>query len=245
MLPGFAVSPNDRTLALEDGNGNVYLYDASTGKELRELPGQISFTGIAFSPDGKYLVEWGTAGGEFGTSGENIVVWNTAKGTKVVLPGHGGFVNCVAVNAAGTLVSGDDDGQLVLWNEARGIELGVFTNQSDSVQTLAFSPNGNTLAASGSTGTVFVWDLSAKTIVDEVQRSDHIVNDLAFSPDGRTLVAGYNDGAIVLTSSLGWLGSLNQIRSFVCSEVRGNLTRTQWSRYVPGEPYQKLCPDFP
>ncbi|WP_158710335.1 WD40 repeat domain-containing serine/threonine protein kinase [Streptomyces sp. NRRL F-5126] len=60
-----------------------------------------------------------------------------------------------------------------------------------SVGSVAFSPNGNTLAASHGLGGVQLWNVATgKTTHTLTAPDDFIVKSVAFSPDGRTLAAG-------------------------------------------------------
>jgi WD40 repeat protein/energy-coupling factor transporter ATP-binding protein EcfA2 len=76
---------------------------------------------------------------------------------------------------------------------------GTLMDRTSPVSSVAFSPDGRTVAAGDSTGAVIVWDLGAPS------RPGHLleahagsVSSLAFSPDGRTLAAGSFDGRVVL-----------------------------------------------
>ena len=69
------------------------------------------------------------------------------------------------------------------------------------VHSLAYSPEGRTLASGswdGTTGTAILWDTATWTMLKT--RSDHSgeVNGVAFSPDGRTLASAGSDGTIAL-----------------------------------------------
>lgn len=66
------------------------------------------------------------------------------------------------------------------------------------VWSVAFSPDGKTLAASGSRGPIKLWDV--KTGKEKATLTGHrnIVSSVAFSPDGKTLASGSNDMTIRL-----------------------------------------------
>ena len=67
---------------------------------------------------------------------------------------------------------------------------------------MAFSPNGELLAAAVSSGGVRVWDLSTGRAVaepaSEILLQDNSVNGLAFSPNGRLLATADGDGTVRL-----------------------------------------------
>lgn len=75
----------------------------------------------------------------------------------------------------------------------------VLKGHTDAVYSLAFSPDGKTLASAGVEGTVQLWDTetarSRNTLKPERRSGIH---SLGFSPDGRTLASGHQDGTIIL-----------------------------------------------
>lgn len=65
------------------------------------------------------------------------------------------------------------------------------TGQAGEVVSLAFSPDGQTVALGGSDGTVRLWDVtSGEPRAKFHMGRDDLVLSLAFSPDSRTLAAG-------------------------------------------------------
>jgi WD40 repeat protein/tRNA A-37 threonylcarbamoyl transferase component Bud32 len=88
-LPGgplLAWGPDGRQLAVGDERGTVRVYEAATGKEVRLLidplaggDQHLSFTGLAFSPDGRRLASVG--GGPFA---RHVRLWDVASGQDLV-----------------------------------------------------------------------------------------------------------------------------------------------------------------
>ncbi|MYI63126.1 MAG: hypothetical protein F4105_16025 [Gemmatimonadetes bacterium] len=66
---------------------------------------------------------------------------------------------------------------------------------TDWVLSVAFSPDGTTLASGAADGTVKLWDVEKRKEIDTLKKGDwgFIYSSVAFSPDGRLLAAGAGD----------------------------------------------------
>src|SRR4051812_37540481 len=62
-----------------------------------------------------------------------------------------------------------------------------------SVLSVAFSPNGNTLASGGSDCTIILWDTLSGKVCCTLKGHDNTVFSLAFSPDGKILASASGD----------------------------------------------------
>ncbi|MGW0781172.1 protein kinase domain-containing protein [Streptomyces sp. NPDC002913] len=123
---------------------------------LRELPSLRSVVTIdeertnretaVFSPDGQLLAVSQMDG--------SIKLWNAASRRQVVmLKGHRQEVTTLAFHpTAGTLASGSGDGAVRLWDTATGRTTAAFTCPQ-AVESVAFSPDGKTVAAGFTTYT--------------------------------------------------------------------------------------------
>ncbi|MEP7378509.1 MAG: TIR domain-containing protein, partial [Chloroflexota bacterium] len=73
------------------------------------------------------------------------------------------------------------------------------TGHADAVDSVAFSPDGRTLASGSSDSSVILWDVATRTRIGEPLPSPTGgVYSVAFSPDGRTLAGGTSEDSVIL-----------------------------------------------
>jgi len=70
---------------------------------------------------------------------------------------------------------------------------------TNTVVSVAFSPDGKTIASGSYDGTIILWDVAnGQPIGNLIQASKGFIRSIAFSPDGKTIASGGDDNAVIL-----------------------------------------------
>jgi WD40 repeat protein len=203
-----AFSANGKVLAVGYNDGTVRLWDVPTRKLIGgplPYPGEMSADArpdpaqLAFSPDGKMLLTGYFLG--------RAQLWDVATATLIRTLPVNDSVTAVAVSPDGETLVTADNMEIQLWNAVNGRQAGAPLSTSAAPFSLAFSPNGKTLAAGYFNGQVRLWDLATRQqaggpvtvtgVYDSVDR-------LAFNPEGTALAAGSADGTVRLIDVPTW-----------------------------------------
>ena len=98
------------------------------------------------------------------------------------------------------LASGTKDNAVTLWDVGTGRVVVSLQGHSNSILSLAFSPDGKTLASGSADCTVRLWDVGRgkERATLPHQPVWGAVRRLAFSPDGKLLASGSDDWTVKL-----------------------------------------------
>ena len=70
-----------------------------------------------------------------------------------------------------------------------------------SVSSVAYSPDGRTIASASEDGEIRLWDAFSGKLITILEGHADGVNSVAFSPDGRTMVSTGVDGMVRLSDA--------------------------------------------
>ena len=205
-----AYSPDGTKLAVASDIG-IWIYDAETGEELDLFPAnRFEVRNIAFSPDGSMLASdsFDSTINYWSIENRTVRLWDVKTGREIrTFTGNRYSISCVAFSPDGKkIASGSYDYVIRLWDVESGRQLhrlegrGIHRLEgfgSSWVTSVAFSPDGETIAASGSRHKSFMlWDVKTGGVVQEFIGHTDGVSSIAFHPDGELIASGsYDDTA--------------------------------------------------
>ena len=213
-------SPDGKMLASAGRDETVRLWNPKTGENLATLTGHDGLvTGVAFSPDGKRLFSgsgdatvrlwsaethdqlWSSDTPQRGKRApmvRDVFGFETAPGPFDVLAFR--WVLAVAYSPDGQTLasSGSSDGTVQLWDVESGTHTRTLKGHTDTVRTLAFSPDGKTLVSGSKDDTLRMWDTNTGRMLRKLAGHSNDLKSVAFSGDGKMIASGSEDATVRL-----------------------------------------------
>jgi WD40 repeat protein len=215
-------APSGRTIVTASDDETLRTWDTETWEQqgVLEVGGRYGAYGLAFSPDGRWLL----AG--IGLEG-TVTIFDAATMERVgELEGHADYIQDVAFLGGGRVVTASGDGAKV-WNLETREETMTLVGHTGPVNNVAVSPDGKVIATAGFDGTAKLWNASTGDERMTFFGHDRIVHTVAFSPDGRFLATASGDGTVMLR-----LLPIDELRALAAERVTRELTDAECDRYL-------------
>ncbi len=187
-------SARRKTIASRYSDNKIVLWN-SRGNPLKLLTAdREKITSFSFSPDGKTIAS--------AIQGGKIKLWNVNSGQVVKAIPEDKDIKFYSGSFSpdGKTIAFASNKNVKLWNieEEEPITLGA---HEDSVLSIAWSPEGNTIASASADNTVKIWDTRGK-LLQTLKGHDGRINSVKFSPDGKKIATASEDNTVRLWSLL-------------------------------------------
>jgi WD40 repeat protein len=194
------------------------VYEMETGKPVISAGANI-YAIYAFSRDSRYVAESGPGKG---VHGSRVRVVELATRRQVSAFGRYDAFSLAISPDGVTLAAGHWDA-VTLWNLLTGKRAVTLPGFGRYVESLAFSNDGNLLAAGTDSGDLQIWDVQHRIKLQSLSPAGggSYVSQPAFSPDGRLVAVGvYGTGTVFLVDvSTGKTLDQQKISDLGCGSV--------------------------
>lgn len=246
QVGSFAFSPDGEFLATTSNDATVRIWTdlqnpVVTLKSVVRSASRFKFLdGIAFSPDGNYLV--------YGCM-DRVEVradWKSTSARLVTVLAHKG-VQALAFSHDGSLLAtADPFATAKIWQRWSTQQSAVMTTltQTGGFKAIEFSPDADRIASVTDDGERFlrIWDLTRRPEAVELS-AVRDVNAATFSADGNYLISAYRlspiriEPASLLTEACSRIAPDMAIRR--SNRTNGDMSEEEWVKHYR----EKLCPD--
>ncbi len=203
-IRALAFSPDGKTLGCAihmtpstGPPGTLRLYEHAGTWRRRDPPERASrpaaeVLGLAYSPAGQKLVLSGEAGQVWLCDASTLKPVQTGRLTT------GGIYRVAYAPGGNQVAFGSASGEVVACRvSADGLGVPVkFHGVGSEVRSLAYTPDGKTLAAGREDGTIRLWDAATGNLQAILPGHRGDVRGLVFTPDGKGLLSAAEDGTI-------------------------------------------------
>ena len=224
-ITGIAFSSDGKTLAIADAQSPVALWDVSTRHKMFEINelGQ-DVAAVSFSPVGPAL-----ASVTFENGKKTVRIWDAvSRHISTIIEGDGtasGSNLFAAYSPDGAMLAISSGFGVRLCRLPSGEKMAEFDGPGRYVSAIAFSADGQTLAAGSDDGSLVFFDTASRRKFATVQAHDDYISSLAFSRNGRLLVTASADKTVKL-----W-------------DARSHAARSTWKGHTDAVEAVAISPD--
>ena len=187
-LSTLAFSSDGKLMATGSEDRTILLWDVGTWSVIKRLIGHGNrINELAFSPDSKTLASAGQDG--------TIKLWDVAADPN---PLERAGAQLLAYSSDGKRLVSTYRKEVRLWDSATWREISTFVGGAALIISLAYSPDGTTVALGTADNKIALWDVTTGKERLALRGHSDQVWYIAFSPDGKMLATGSYDKTLRL-----------------------------------------------
>lgn len=183
-------SRDGKRLLTAKNDCRIYVWDTHTGQELYrspDAPGTRGGLGPIFDLAGAAMENAGRSPYTFSPDASRLAV---GKRNSVWEPdGNGGY-------------HGHEENVVNVWDVTTGSSLMNLRGNSGQVTSLAYSPDGKSLAAASLDKTAIIWNALGGDALNRMRSQSGGLTSITFSPDGKRIAIGSDTGVIELRDAV-------------------------------------------
>ena len=184
-LSGVRFTPDGERLLTHDGNGEVRVWEAATGKLLRSWKGASSMRVLAVAPDGRRVA----------VLNRSVALYRLDTAAKLweKTPAPSGRFTALEFLRDGRLLVGSDDGQILTFEDPPGAApVRTLLSRPRSVVGLRAIADGRRLLSQDLEGAITIWDLESAEVLRVLPAANNS-SPLETDSAGRWLVRRVGD----------------------------------------------------
>jgi WD40 repeat protein len=179
-----------RQVVAGDSTGRVHVWEPGTSRPVSSFAAHTqAVSDLALSADGAVLASAAYDG--------TIRLW-AMSGRRALMTLEHPRVCCIAFSRDGQLPSVGSEGTIRLWSTRRRSGPRELRGPPGQIRSVAFSPDGATLASGHIAGEIVLWDVAPFRELTRLAGHAAGVTALEFSSDGRRLVSGSTDSRVLV-----------------------------------------------
>jgi WD40 repeat protein len=201
-----SINLGGKKLAAAGEKNSIAIWNLDIGEKICTLKGHkhpVQMT--QFNPDGRLLASTNAClpNSSADETREDILIWDSETGKclrKIDIRDSIPYVCSMSFSPDSKMLAVATECIVVIYNPNTGEKVQTLQGHTGIVYSVAFSPDGSTIASGGTDSTVRIFNITTGQCISALEGHGSLVNVVAFSPDGKMLASADRDWVIRIWS---------------------------------------------